>query len=95
MKNEIVTSSAGKVKPKHNISIESRNKMAITGVSKVVDAHAKCISLLTSEGSLIIRGDELKICAFSEADGSLTLDGRIDRLEYGAVKRSLVGRLFG
>lgn len=83
-----------KIKPKHNITIESRKRALISGVEKVVDSNANAINLVTSDGALCIKGDGLKINAFSEADGSLSFEGRVDRMEYVGAKQPLLRRIF-
>lgn len=83
-----------KIKPKHNITLESRKRALITGVEKVVDSDANTIDLVTSEGALCVRGEGLKINAFSEADGTMSFEGRIDRIEYAGAKKPLLRRIF-
>ena len=75
-----------KIKPKHELRLNSRNKCEMTGVTKVVDADARRLRLETSEGTLIVRGDELHIRAYSDADGTLEFEGRVDALEYAAAR---------
>lgn len=83
-----------KIKPKHNITLESRSHALVTGVDKVVDASAKCITLSTSDGVCHIYGEGLQISAYSESDGTLTFGGRVDRWEYAAAKKPLLKRIF-
>lgn len=83
-----------KIKPKHNVTLEARKRALVTGVEKVVDSDANAIDLITSEGALCIKGEGLKINSFSEADGTLTFEGRVDRLEYAGVKKPLLRRIF-
>ena len=83
-----------KIKPKHNVTVESRKRALVTGVEKVVDSDANAINLVTSEGALAIKGEGLKINSFSEADGTLSFDGRVDRMEYAGVKKPLLRRIF-
>ncbi len=84
-----------KIKPKHNVTLESRRRALVTGVEKVVDASPSVINTVTSEGALSVRGSGLKIVSFSEADGTLTFEGTVDRMEYAAAKKPLLRRLFG
>ncbi len=84
-----------KIKPKHELRLNSRNKCEMTGVTKVVDADARRLRLETSEGTLIVRGDELHIRAYSDADGTLEFEGRVDALEYAAARGGAIRRLFG
>lgn len=83
-----------KIKPKHNVTMESRSHIHVTGVQKVVGSSDKWISLVTSDGALEVSGSELKITSFSEADGTLVFGGRVNKLEYAGEKKPLLKRIF-
>ncbi len=83
-----------KIKPKHTVTLESRSRALVTGVEKVIDSSATFINAVTSEGAFTVRGNGLHIVAFSEADGTLTFDGKVDRMEYTVGKKGLFGRIF-
>lgn len=73
-------------KKRHSITLESRNRALITGVEKVTDSSPTAINMVTSEGPLSVRGSELKINSFSVADGNLSFEGKVDKLEYASAK---------
>lgn len=74
--------------------LESRNHALITGVEKVVDACPTTINAITSEGGLTIKGANLKIVSYSEADGSLSFNGEVSSFVYSGGKKPLLRRLF-
>ncbi|MBO5222963.1 MAG: YabP/YqfC family sporulation protein [Clostridia bacterium] len=78
----------------HAISIDNRNKCVMSGILKVVSATDTCINLQTSLGALTINGSSLKLVAFSESNGSLSMQGEINAIKYGA-KTSAIKKLFG
>lgn len=81
-------------KKRHSITLESRNRALITGVEKVTDSSPAAINMVTSEGPLSVRGSELKINSFSVADGNLSFEGKVDKLEYASAKKPLLRRIF-
>lgn len=83
-----------KIKPKHNITMESRSHVHVTGVQKVVSSSDRELSLITSDGALDVTGHELKITSFSEADGTLVFGGKVNKLEYAGEKKPLLKRIF-
>ena len=81
-------------KKKHSLTVESRSRTLVTGVEKVIDSSPAVINMTTSEGVLTIRGDGLRISAFSAESGDLSFEGRVDRIDYHAGKKPLLGRIF-
>lgn len=82
------------IKRTHSITVQSRSRTLVTGVDKVIDSSPKLVDMVTSDGSLSVRGDGLHILAFSSESGELTLEGHIDRMEYCSGKKPLIGRIF-
>ncbi len=81
----------------HNIILENRNKLSISGVEDVESFDEKEISLYTSQGRLLITGDDLKVDKLSVEEGELTVSGRLDSFEYSGDndRRSFLSKLFG
>ncbi len=71
-----------------------RKKAALTGVKKVECATDGELIMTTVLGRLEIRGSELKITKFDEADGVLAFTGNIDSVKYAAAKQSIIKRIF-
>lgn len=70
------------VKIPHCVSMEDREKLFITGVSDVDSFDEQTVTVITSEGELSIRGSGLHIGKLSTDTGEMTVEGRIDALNY-------------
>jgi len=81
-------------KRKHNVTLENRRHALISGTEKVIDACPTVINLITSQGGLTVKGTELKIVSYSEADGNLTFTGEVSSLTYSGDKKPLLRRIF-
>ncbi|MGN0557598.1 MAG: sporulation protein YabP [Acutalibacteraceae bacterium] len=69
-------------KMKHNIIMESRSRMMITGVTAVNNFDEQSVSLDTSMGELVIKGSELKVDKLNVESGELNVKGSILGLVY-------------
>lgn len=80
----------------HNVVMESRKKMMITGVSSVENFDEQAVSLQTSMGALTIKGSELKVDKLNVATGELNVRGNIIGMVYSdsASRGGLLTRLF-
>lgn len=79
---------------RHNISLDGRRRGIVSGVSRVLGATDRELSLETALGNLSIRGTELHIVSFAEQSGELSFDGNIDKLEYAKAHKPMLKRLF-
>ena len=85
------------LKRKHNLIMEDRKTLTLTGISDVDSFDEQTVVLITDIGELIIKGDSLQIKGFSVESGELSLEGRIDSLSYQEINKNNVGffsRLF-
>lgn len=86
------------VKQNHNIILENRRSMSVSGVTDVDSFDEKTISLYTELGELVIQGRELHIDSMSVETGNMTITGDIWSMVYGDRDRkgplSALGRLF-
>lgn len=86
------------IRKNHNIILENRKSLSISGITDVdsFDEHEIC--LFTELGELTIRGRELHIDSMSVESGDMTITGDIWSLVYGDKERrgpvSAFGRLF-
>lgn len=81
----------------HNIIMENRSKISISGVENAESYNESEVVLHTSKGILIIRGDMLNLSKLNLDSGEITVNGRISMLEYAEEKKSgtsLLGRIF-
>ncbi len=85
-------------KSNHNIIMENRSSLTISGVTDVDSFDERCISLYTQLGELVIRGRDLHINSMSVETGDMTIDGDIWALNYGDKDKrgsaSFLGKLF-
>ena len=82
----------------HDLSLNERKKLTVTGVDEVDSFGEDCVSLSTAAGQLTVRGSGLKLNRLNLEGGELLVEGRIDALEYaetGGRSRGLFGRLLG
>ncbi|OGO76741.1 MAG: sporulation protein YabP [Clostridiales bacterium GWB2_37_7] len=70
-----------KTKP-HNVFIEDREKLNITGVRDVVSFDEGTIVLNTEMGGLILKGTGLHINKLNVEDGNLNIEGYIIACNY-------------
>lgn len=86
------------VKGTHNIIMENRSTLTLSGVTDVDSFDERCITLYTQLGELVIRGRELHINAMSVETGDMSIEGDIWSLCYGDKDKksaaSFLGRLF-
>lgn len=75
----------------HNLTMENREKLKITGVADVDSFDDKTVTVFTDMGELTIRGDELHINSLSTEVGELDLQGKIDSLTYTENKPQAKG----
>lgn len=81
----------------HNLVIDRREKLSVSGVSDVSNFNEQEIVTETSMGTLIIRGSGLHIEKLSVDSGDVMITGRIDNLEYedgGSASEGFFSRLF-
>lgn len=80
----------------HNIILEDRERLSVSGVEDVDSFDDRQIVLRTTQGSLILRGSELHIDRLSLETGELGVTGLITELGYEetAPGGSLWSRLF-
>ena len=87
-------------KKPHKLMLNNRKNAAITGVTDVLAFDLHEVLLETSQGMLMIRGDDLHISRLTLEKGEVDVDGRIDSFTYSeqsnmaARGESLLARLF-
>lgn len=85
------------IKLPHNLILEDRHSLNVSGVSDVDSFDEQTIVLFTDLGELTVRGQNLQINRFSNESGELNMEGKIVSLSYSdeAPKNTgLFGRLF-
>ncbi len=81
---------------RHNIMLENRKSMLITGVKEVVGFNDEEAELVTAMGNLSIRGSNLKMGGFSNEKGELSLSGLVIAAVYttDSKKTGFFSKLF-
>ncbi len=67
----------------HNLFLENRNVLSLTGVTDVENFDEKSIMLYTQLGELTIQGKDLRINSMSVETGDLSVEGDIWSIQYG------------
>lgn len=70
------------VKLPHNLILEGRKKLTLTGVSDVDSFDDRTVVAYTSYGELTIKGKDLHVSKLSLESGELSLDGEISSMVY-------------
>ncbi len=80
----------------HNLILQDRKTLSVTGVDEVESYDEQRIIMHTSMGTLILRGSELSIEKLSLETGELSVTGTIIELGYeeSTPGGSLWSRLF-
>ena len=88
--------TAAAVKKPHNLAMEGRRQLSLSGVEEVESFDEHEIIMTTSCGSLIVRGEDLSISRLSVDAGDVNVQGMITSLSYEEVapSGSLWARLF-
>jgi len=66
----------------HNIIMENREKMSVSGVIDVESFDEENIVLHTEQGVLIVKGEDLHINKLNIESGELIIEGFIDSCTY-------------
>ncbi len=80
--NGIKESNQKSVKCPHNLTLENRKKLIISGVTDVDNFDDKSITASTDIGKLTIKGENLNIKKLSLELGDLEVEGKVSVLSY-------------
>ncbi len=83
-----------KIKKPHNIILESRKVMSVSGVIDVDSFDENEISLFTEFGALTVMGGNLHINRINVDTGELQLEGEIDAVKYSNAGSKKSGGFF-
>ena len=66
----------------HNLIMENRNHLTVSGVSDVDSFDEQTVVIFTQMGELTVQGSDLHITNLNVDAGELSLDGTISSLSY-------------
>ena len=81
----------------HNIILENRKKLVLSGITEVESFEDDSVELKTTKGALTIKGEFLKMESYISSVGDLTVNGNIYALVYlndSEKKTGFFSRLF-
>ncbi len=78
----------------HNLFLENRNVLSMTGVTDVDNFDERSITLYTQLGELVIQGRDLHINSMNVETGDLSVEGDIWSLVYGDKDRKKTPTVF-
>jgi len=79
----------------HNIILEDRRLLTVSGVSDVDSFDEHSVTVFTDLGELVVRGSDLHINRLSVELGELLLEGSIVSLTYQDSAPKTAGGFFG
>ena len=82
----------------HHLILEDRESLTVSGVEEVESFDENTIVMYTSQGTLIVRGEDLHIEKLSLDGGDLKVEGMVESLTYEESRRNKGGffaRLLG
>lgn len=83
------------IRGNHNLIVENRKKITLTGVKEVLSFDEETILLDTFLGGLTVKGSGMSILGFERDTGDLIAEGQIFAFAYTAeVRGGFFSRLF-
>ena len=79
----------------HNLILENRKKLSISGVTDVDSFDEKTVILYTQMGELTIQGKNLHVNGLDVETGEMSVEGDIWALTYGDKDRRATLGFFG
>ena len=71
----------------HNISVDERHNISITGVTDIGGYDEQTIVAFTQFGEVTVKGDGLHIIRMSVEMGELVAEGTINSINYSEMKQ--------
>ena len=82
----------------HNVIMENRNKLTISGVNTVEAFDESAVELDTISGGLVLEGENLHVNQLNVSTGELIVEGEINSIMYSEItskkQGSIISRLF-
>jgi sporulation protein YabP len=82
----------------HNLIMESRGKLVLSGVLEVVSFEEDNVELKTTSGNLTVRGEQMRMENYNSETGDLEVSGNVYALVYtndsSNAKGGFIKRIF-
>lgn len=80
----------------HKLTLDNRQKLTMQGVTQVMGFDDTQVLVATSQGNLLIQGENLQLKALSPEGGQIVVDGHICAFSYEEPKPAggVLRRLF-
>ena len=81
----------------HELRLQDRQRLMVSGVQEVESFDENAVALLTQQGLLIIRGEELQLKSLAPEGGQVCVQGLVCSLDYEQARKAggFLKRLFG
>lgn len=89
--NKTAAQTAGAVKLPHNVILEDRRSLTVSGVSDVDSFDEQAVLVFTDLGELTVKGEDLHISRLSLEVGELLVEGKINSLSYSESRAQQSG----
>lgn len=66
----------------HNLIMENREKLSISGVEHVSNFNDEVIEVISVQGNITVKGEDLDIKKLNLEDGNLSIGGHIISITY-------------
>ena len=84
-----------RIKEPHNLILEGRSRLTVSGVSDVDSFNEEATVLFTQMGELTVRGRDLHMNRLSVDTGEVTIEGEIHTMVYSDDRpKKFFARLF-
>ena len=77
----------------HNLNLEDRKKLSVSGVNDVGSFDEENIVVSTDYGELTVRGEKLHITKLSLEVGEMCIEGKVSGMQYAEVAEKSTGFL--
>ena len=78
----------------HNLVLENRNKLALTGVKDIHSFDDEIVLVETEQGILTIKGKDLKMNKLNLENSDLSVEGKIIALVYSESEVETKNKMF-
>lgn len=80
----------------HTVMLDNRGKLVMTGTEDVSGFNEETVSVKTSCGCLVIKGENQHIDKLNLETGDVSIDGKINAMQYlgNGASKSKLSKLF-